>query len=253
MNGMKAFFVRNRKELLRDPLSYLFCIGFPLVMLVVMTFVNESIPPQANMTVFQIQNLTPGIMVFGSCFVMLFAALLVSKDKSSALLLRLYASPLRGIDFVLGYTLVLLLVAVAQAAFLLFCGGIIAAIQGTAFSFSGCAAAFLCALPVELLMIGLGILLGTAFSDKAAPGVSSVFISLSSILGGVFMDIEGLGGGWKTVCTILPFYPGVKALRAALNGGEGLGNALLEVSGYAALIFGAAVLCFSAKRKRDLK
>ena len=94
---IKAFVERNIKELLRDPLSYLFCLGFPVVMLVLMTIINKSIPPQANMTVFRIDNLCAGITVFGLTFLMLFATLLTSKDRTSSFLMRLYASPMTAV------------------------------------------------------------------------------------------------------------------------------------------------------------
>ena len=60
MNRVLAFSGRNLKELLRDPLSYIFCLGFPLVMLVIMSIVNQSIPPEAGMTIFNIENLAGG-------------------------------------------------------------------------------------------------------------------------------------------------------------------------------------------------
>ena len=98
---MRALVFGNRtfKEILRDPLSYIFCVGFPIVMLIVMSIVNDSIPAESGMTVFQLKNLTPGIMVFGLGFVMLFTCIQVSKDRTTALMLRLYTSPIKTIDF----------------------------------------------------------------------------------------------------------------------------------------------------------
>ena len=93
MKKVLAFSSRNFKELLRDPLSYIFCLGFPLIMLIIMSVINESIPPEANMTLFRIENLAGGIAVFGLSFVMLFTTLTVSKDRSGAFLVRLYATP----------------------------------------------------------------------------------------------------------------------------------------------------------------
>ena len=93
MSKTIAFSGRNFKELVRDPLSYIFCLGFPLVMLVVMTLVNDSIPKETNMTIFRIDNLAGGIAVFGLTFVMLFVCLTVAKDRSGAFLMRLYSTP----------------------------------------------------------------------------------------------------------------------------------------------------------------
>lgn len=115
---MRALVFGNRtfKEILRDPLSYIFCVGFPIVMLIVMSIVNDSIPAESGMTVFQLKNLTPGIMVFGLGFVMLFTCIQVSKDRTTALMLRLYTSPMKTIDFLIGYTLPVILIAFFQSA-----------------------------------------------------------------------------------------------------------------------------------------
>ena len=42
MSKIRVFAVRNVKEILRDPLSYIFALGFPVVMLIIMTIVNNS-------------------------------------------------------------------------------------------------------------------------------------------------------------------------------------------------------------------
>ena len=111
---IKYFAQRNFTELRRDPLSYIFCLGFPIIMLFVMTIINNSIPKEANMTIFQIQSLGPAIIIFGLTFVMLFTCLTISNDRSSAFLVRLYASPMQGIDFLAGYTLPMTVIAIAQ-------------------------------------------------------------------------------------------------------------------------------------------
>ena len=115
MHKIHAFAMRNAREILRDPLSYIFCLGFPLVMLVVMTLVDRSIPPEAGMTIFRIDRLAGGVAVFGQMFVMLFTAMTVAKDRSGAFLMRMYASPMMALDFVLGYMLPMLLIALAQS------------------------------------------------------------------------------------------------------------------------------------------
>ena len=107
-----VFAGRNFRELLRDPLSYIFCLGFPVIMLTVMTIINKSIPPEANMTIFSIENLSSGISVFGMTFVMLFTALQISKDRCGAFLTRLYASPMKPYEFIIGYTIPIMIIAI---------------------------------------------------------------------------------------------------------------------------------------------
>ena len=104
MKRSLVFARRNLKELLRDPLSYIFCLGFPIVMLLVMTAINSMIPV-GTMDLFNIKKLAPGIAVFALSFVMLFATLSISKDRTGAFLTRLFASPMRSYEFILGYIL----------------------------------------------------------------------------------------------------------------------------------------------------
>ncbi len=253
---MKAtiFAGRNTKELLRDPISYIFCLGFPLVMLLVMTVINESIPAEANMVIFRIEYLSSGIAVFGLTFVMLFTCLQIAKDRSSAFLLRLYASPMTAADFIVGYTLPILAIAVCQSAITYLASVIVGAVTGYSFSVGGLLLAMAVLLPADILFIGLGLLFGTLFSEKAAPGLCSVIISLSAILGGIWMDVEHLSGGFKGLCEALPFYHIVVAARCAVRGNTGeLAPHLLIAAGYMLVISVLSVAAFAGKRQRDLR
>ncbi|MBR4875770.1 MAG: ABC transporter permease, partial [Clostridia bacterium] len=108
---MMTFAGRCAKELLRDPLNLAFGLGFPLVLLVLLSTIQANIP----VPLFEIDTLTPGITVFGLSFMTLFSATLISKDRESALLQRLYTTPLTGLDFILGYMLPLLPIVIGQA------------------------------------------------------------------------------------------------------------------------------------------
>lgn len=250
----RAFAGRVQKELLRDPLSYIFCLGFPLVMLVIMTCVNNAIPKEANMTVFQIQYLSAGVVVFGLTFVMLFTCLSVSKDRTGAFLLRLYASPMKPSNFILGYTGPLLLISVVQSAITFIAAVLIAFFTDYSFNLFNLFLAMAVLLPIEFLFIGIGMFFGNLFNEKAAPGMCSIIISVASILGGIWMDLESLGGMWLKVCKVLPFYPATKAVRCAIEGDyKGIISPLLIVTGYAVVIFLFAVLIFKNKMKKDLK
>lgn len=254
MNRIIAFSQRNLKELLRDPLSYIFCLGFPLVMLVIMSIVNDSIPPQANMTIFNIENLSCGIAMFGLSFIMLFTCLTVSKDRSGSFLVRLYASPMKGVDFIVGYILPVLILSVVQMA-ITFAASLIAAgiIGSDRLSIGGCGLAILVMLPGAVFFIAAGLLFGSLFNEKAAPGLCSIIISLASLLGAVWFDVDGAGGFMKDLSCALPFYHCVKAARqaAALNF-EGIGIHLLITSAYAVVVTVLAVVVFRTKMRADL-
>ncbi len=249
-----AFAERNLKELLRDPLSYIFCLGFPLVMLVVMTLVDSSIPAEANMTIFKINNLGPGIAVFGLAFVMLFTCLNVSKDRSGSFLVRLYASPMKSSDFILGYILPAFILTLVQMAITFVCAIIIGAVTGTSLNILGCLIAIIALIPPAVLFISFGLLFGTLFSDKASPGLCSIIISLSAFLGGIWFDCEATGGVMSDICNVLPFLHGTKAARAAVAM-DFSGDFWIDIAitaGYALVVTAAAILLFKRKMRADL-
>lgn len=249
---MRALMERNWRELYRDPVSGIFCLGFPLVMLAIMSLVNSSIPPEANMHVFEIQQLCPEISVFSLTFTMLLAALNVSRDRSTALLRRLRASPLRSWDYLLGYLTPLLVMALAQSLICMLASQLVAAAGGAPMSFWGLVKMTLSLLPAMLLMVSLGILFGALLPEKAAPGISSIVISVSSILSGAWMDVESLGGAIKRLCNLLPFYHCVQAGRLALSGGEALYTEIGISLVWAAAICLLACGVFGWALKRDM-
>lgn len=249
---IKAFALRNIKELVRDPLSYIFCIGFPLVMLLIMTVIGQNIPKEAGLDIFNLSNQSAGTAVFGLAFVMLFAALLISKDRESALLCRLFASPMKSVDFILGYAFPLLVVAAAQLAINFVATIIIAAAMGESISVLNIFLSLLVHIPATVLFIGLGIIFGSVFSANAAPGLCSVIISIAPLLGGVWMDIDSMGGAFLTAAKIFPFYHAVKASRSVIAGStNGVWQSILYVSFWAAAVFVISVFVFKAKMRSE--
>lgn len=261
-----AFALRNIKELLRDPLSYIFCLGFPIIMLIVMTIVNGSIPetvvpegvpiPEGTSmapTVFQIHKLTPAITVFGLSFLSLFCCMRVSSDRSSAFLMRLYASPMKGTDYIVGYLLPFALIAFSQIIITYTAGDIIALAAGkNTFNVLYMLLSLPLLIPSILLFISLGIIFGVLFNDKAAPGVCSTMITAAALLGGIWMDVDQMGGVWLAICNKLPFYHSVKAARLALAGD--FGGMLLPLaicSSFALVLFVLSVFTFVRKTKSD--
>ncbi len=245
---------RTIKELLRDPLSYIFCLGFPLVMLVIMTIVDRSIPKEVGMELFHIQSLAPGIALFGLTFVMLFTCLQASKDRSSAFLTRLYASPMNAVDFIGGYTMPLLMIAFLQIVIAFVASIIIGRITGYEFQLGNILLCILVLLPSAVMFIAFGLFFGTLLNDKAAPGICSIIITAASLLGGVWMDVDAIGGTFMKVCHVLPFYHGASAARMALQGNyDKLGKSLVIILVYALVIYLLSALLFQRKMQSDLK
>lgn len=207
---LRSFASRNTKEILRDPLTLCFGLGFPLVLLLLLSAIQANIPVE----MFEIHHLTPGITVFGLAFVSLFSASIISKDRSSSFLRRLYTTPMTPGDFILGYTLPLLPMALLQ--------GLICYMTAIALGLEPTISivyALLLLLPVSLLYIALGLLCGSLLNDKQVGGICGALLTnLSAWLSGIWFDLELVGGVFQDVAYALPFVHAVELERAALAG-----------------------------------
>lgn len=253
MRGL-IFAKRTMKEILRDPLTFIFCLGFPLVMLVIMTIVNESIPPEAGMQIFRMPYLAPGIVAFGFTFIMLFACLQVSKDRATAFLVRLYASPMKSGDFIVGYTLPILGIAIIQSVIAFAAAMVVGAIAGETLVIGNVLLSILVSIPSAVMFLSFGLLFGTILNEKAAPGICSILITAASMLGGIWMDVDALGGMFKKICHALPFYQGISASRMAVLGEYAkIGKPFLITVVYAVVIYLLSVWALKSKMQRDVK
>lgn len=244
------FAKRNIKEIIRDPISYIFLLAFPVIMLILMSIINNSIPAEAQVTTFRIENLSVGVCIFGFTFDMLFAALLISADRDTAFLTRLYSTPMSTSDFLLGYSIPLFITAIMQCI-ITFALSLLPFISaGNTLSFSGIALAILALIPSAIFYIGLGLLFGSLFNNKSAPPLASIIISVSGMFGGIWMDIEILGSPLTGICKALPFYRTVELGRAALNGRySDIPLSLLFVAVSAIVVVTLSVIAFNKKRR----
>lgn len=241
---MLTFAKRNTKEIIRDPLTLFFGLGFPLVLILLLSAIQASIP----VSLFEIQHLTPGVCVFGLSFMTLFSATVIARDRKTALLQRLYTTPMTPWDFILGYTLPIIPMSVAQC---LIC--YIAAIAlGLEISVN-ILYAVLFIIPVSLLYIGIGLLCGSVFNDKQVGGICGALLTnLSAWLSGVWFDLELVGGAFKKISYALPFVHAVELERAVLLGNfENALPHLWWVLGYAVAITALAVFTFFRQMKKQ--
>lgn len=239
-----TFAERNAKEIMRDPLTLFFGIGFPIVLLLLLSAIQANIPVR----LFEIQHLTPGITVFGLSFITLFSASLISKDRGSSLLQRLYTTPMTSINFILGYTLPIVPFAVAQSVICY----IAAIVLGLNVTFN-VLLAVLFIIPTSVLYIALGLLFGSILSDKQVGGIcGGLFTNLSAWLSGTWFDLELVGGTFKKVADMLPFAHAVDMQRAVLAGElRNIFPHLWWVIGYSAAALLCAVLLFLRQMKRQ--
>ena len=241
---MLTFAHRNTKEILRDPINLAFGLGFPLALILLLTAIQSSVP----VPLFELPHLTPGITVFGLSFITLFSATIIAKDRSSSLLQRLYTTPLKPVDFILGYTLPLIPIAIAQCVICY----VAAIILGMPASVNMVCAA-LSIVPVSVLYIALGLLCGSVLNDKQVGGICGALLTnLSAWLSGIWFDLDLVGGAFKKIAYALPFVHAVDMQRAIIAGDlNGIFPHLWWVLGYAAALLAAAVLLFLRQMKRQ--
>ena len=213
---INLFAKRNAKEILRDPINLFFGLGFPLILLVMLSVINSSIPAEANNTMFSIENLAPGLAMFGTAFMALFSGMLLSKDRASSFLMRLFASPMTSFDFIVGYTLPMIVMASAQAAITLLASCIV----GLELTVNLLLAILVTTL-ASLLFVGFGLLFGSLLDEKAVGGIcGAVLTNVAGFLSGVFIPIDLIGGAFKKTAEILPFYHSVRN-KSSLQGNIG--------------------------------
>ena len=241
---MLTFANRTAKEILRDPLNLAFGLGFPLVLILLLSAIQASIP----VSLFEIEQLTPGITVFGLSFMTLFSATIIAKDRGSSLLQRLYTTPMRPTDFIFGYTLPIIPIAIAQS---LICY-VVAIILGLKVTV-GILYAVIFVVPVSILYISLGLLFGSILTDKQVGGICGALLTnLSAWLSGTWFDIELVGGGFKRIAYLLPFVHAVEMERAALSGDiAGIFPHFWWVLGYLVIALATAVVLFLRQMKKQ--
>ena len=241
---MRTFAIRNAREILRDPLTLFFGLGFPLVLILLLSAIQANIPVQ----LFEIQHLTPGVTVFGLSFMTLFSATVIAKDRSSSLLQRLYTTPLTPMDFILGYTLPIVPIAVAQCV-ICYIAAIVLGLEVTVGIVYGIA--FI--IPVSVLYVAMGLLFGSILNDKQVGGICGALLTnLSAWLSGIWFDLELVGGAFRKIAYLLPFVHAVELERAVLLGNFAKAMPhLWWVLGYAAVLLATAVLLFLRQMKRQ--
>ena len=240
---LRTFSVRTAKEILRDPLTLFFGLGFPLILLLLLTAIQANIPVE----LFEIERLTPGITVFGLSFMTLFSATLISRDRESALLQRLYTTPLTAADFILGYTIPIIPIAVVHCSVCY----IAAFALGMKFTVS-VLYAILFIIPISVFFISLGLLFGTILNVKQVGGICGALLTnLSAWLSGVWFDLELVGGAFKKTAYLLPFVHAVDLEKAVISGNaDGILSNIPWILGYSVVTLILSITVFLRKMKQ---
>ncbi len=205
-----AFAKRTTKEVIRDPLTLIFGLGFPAILILLLTAIQSNIP----VSIFHINALAPGMTVFGLSFMTLFSAQLISRDRESAFLSRLYATPMTAIDFILGYTLPIIPISLVQSGICFILGILLGLDISINIIYS-----LLFIIPISLLFIGLGLLFGSVMNQKQVGSLCGALLTnLTAWFSGIWFDLDLVGGIFKKIAEILPFYHAVELEKAVFMG-----------------------------------
>ena len=239
-----TFSKRCVREILRDPVNIGFGLGFPVVLLLLLSAMQSNIP----VDLFAIERLAPGIAVFGLSFMTLFSATLVAKDRESSLLVRLYTTPLRPWEFILGYMLPIIPLSIGQGAICY----LVAMALGLTPSVN-ILVALVALVPISVTYLSLGLLVGSLVGVKAVGGIcGGLFTNLSAWLSGVWFDLSLVGGAFEKMAGFLPFVHAVELERAIISGStDGVLVHLLVVLGYATVTTFSAVAAFLMQMKKQ--
>lgn len=241
---MMTFAKRCTKEIVRDPINLGFGLGFPLVLLLLLSALQANIP----VSLFEIDTLTPGITVFGLSFMTLFSATLIAKDRESALLQRLYTTPLTGFDFIMGYMLPILPIALGQTVICY----LFAIPLGLTVSVN-IVYAVIGMIPMAVCNIALGLLCGSVFGVKQVGGLCGALLTnLSAWLSGVWFDLKLVGGLFEKTAYALPFVHAAEMEKALFRGNfQDAAEHILPILLYSVLITVVAVFCFLRQMKKQ--
>lgn len=240
-----AFMKKNLKELIRDPITMIFGVGFPVVLIILLSVMNMNIPSEVDM--FSISKLTPGICVFGLSFISLLSGLLIATDRESSFITRLFVSPMTAKEFIFGYMLPMLPLSLAQT--------VVCIITSMFFGLKlgiGVLLMIIFLLPTSLLFIGFGLFFGSLFNVKQVGGVCGALLTnISAWLSGTWFSLDLLGNGFKTVAYCLPFANAVDVARYALACNfTDIWKPFLILTAYAAAVVTLSVFIFGKKMKK---
>lgn len=235
---------RNFKELIRDPMSILMCLGFPVLLIIALALMKQSIGGMAD--VFEVQNFAPSMTILGMAFLSTFVGTLMSTDRNSSFLSRLFASPMKGVDYILGYSIPVIPLALLQAVC---CFGV-ATFFGLEFN-ENVLIAIVVLIPVAILFISFGLFIGSAFSsNNTVNGLGTILVNAAVFLSGAVLSLEMIGGTFQKTCDLLPFSHAVNAVNYAINGNlSEVPLQLAWVLGYAIVLIIPSIIIFKRKIK----
>ena len=214
------------------------------------SFAHIEIPVTINANPIHIETeitfidfMGPGIIVFGILILIPTSARIMVSDKEKGFLSRLLTTPTRPLDFISGYSLCLVVIAITQIIIF------VAAAWGFGMDIVGSLwLAFLIFLLTGLCSIGIGMVVAslTKTENQAEP-LCWLFAMPLAMLSGCWFSIEMLPSYLRAAAYAFPYAHAIDASRGVLIRGVGLeaiSNDLLFLIGWAVAIFAIGVILF---------
>jgi len=183
----------------------------------------------------------PGIAVFGLMILISTAAEIIAGDREKGFLARMFTTPARPSDFILGYSLPFIPVLIVSTLIYL---GVGMALGLTVVGNLG--HVFLIFFLMGLCSIGIGMIVGSLIKSESQAGVSWIFIVPMAMISGAWFTVENMPSAVKSVAGALPFIHAIDASRAVLNGSSfsAITLDIYWLVGWAVVLFAAGIVLF---------
>jgi ABC-2 type transport system permease protein len=183
----------------------------------------------------------PGIAVYGLMILIATVAEIIAGDREKGFLSRMFTTPARPSDFILGYSLPFIPVLIVSAFIYLGVG------MGLGLTIVGnLGHAFLIFFLVGLCAIGIGMIVGSLIKSESQAGISWLFIVPMAMISGAWFTVDRMPSVLKSIAGVLPFIHAIDASRAVLNGApfSAIIIDLYWLAGWAVVLFAAGIALF---------
>jgi ABC-2 type transport system permease protein len=193
-------------------------------------------PIRIDTKITYIDFIAPGIIIFGLLIMIPTSARIMVHDKEKGFLARLLTTPLRPWEFLLGYSLCLVVIAIAQIIiFMVFGHWLGMNIVGNIWL------AFLIFFLTGLCSIGIGMVVASlARTENQAEPLCWLISMPLAMLSGSWFSIEMMPTYLRQVANLFPYAHAIDAARRVLSRGIGLeavSSDLLFLAVWAVAIF----------------
>jgi len=203
----------------------------------------NALPIHVENQIDYIDFIGPGIITFGLLILIPTSARPIVRDKEKGFLARLLTTPTRPLDFILGYSLALVAITIAQIIIFIF-GAWAMGME----IIGNLGLAFLIFFLTGLCSVGIGMVIASlSKSENQAEPLAWLFSMPLAMLSGCWFSIELMPSYIRAVAFAFPYAHTIEASRGILIRGVGLeavGSDFLFLAGWAVAIFAIGVVLF---------